>query len=125
MREETGYSAERWQEIARLHLSNSVSDEEAYCYLATELKEGIAEPEGTEELRVRWVPFAEALAMTADGRITDAAHRCRAATRCADEAPRNVNNQPRISGIGSPSSRSCVGRPVKSLSFCFGSMPRA
>ena len=72
LREETGYAAERWQEIARLHLSNSVSDEEAVCFLATRLRPGRAEPEGTERLQVRWVPFAEALAMAGDGRITDA-----------------------------------------------------
>ncbi len=72
LREETGYTAGRWQEIARLHLSNSISDEEAVCYLATDLRPGTAEPEGTERLRVRWVPFAEAVAMTLDGRITDA-----------------------------------------------------
>jgi 8-oxo-dGTP pyrophosphatase MutT (NUDIX family) len=72
LREETGYTAERWEEIARVHLSNSVSDEEAFCYLATDLRAGAAEPEETEQLQVRWVPFAEALAMTADGRITDA-----------------------------------------------------
>ena len=72
LREETGYRAERWQEIARLHLSNSVSDEEAVCFLATRLRAGTAEPEGTERLQVRWVPFAEALAMAGDGRITDA-----------------------------------------------------
>ena len=72
LREETGYSADRLQEIARLHLSNSVSDEEAVCFLATGLRPGAAEPEGTERLQVRWVPFSEALAMTFDGRITDA-----------------------------------------------------
>jgi 8-oxo-dGTP pyrophosphatase MutT (NUDIX family) len=72
LREETGCTAARWHEIARAHLSNSVSDEEAVCYLATGLRHGDAEPEGTEELRVRWVPFAEALAMALDGRITDA-----------------------------------------------------
>ena len=72
LREETGCSAGRWQEIARLHLSNSVSDEEAICFLATDLTPGVAEPEGTERLQVRWVPFEEALDMVADGRITDA-----------------------------------------------------
>ena len=72
LREETGYAANGWQEIARLHLSNSVSDEEAVCFLATGLQAGPAEPEGTERLQVRWVPFAEALAMAGDGRITDA-----------------------------------------------------
>jgi 8-oxo-dGTP pyrophosphatase MutT (NUDIX family) len=72
LREETGYTAGTWQEIARLHLSNSVGDEAAVCYLATDLRAGTAEPEGTERLEVIWVPLAEALAMTADGRITDA-----------------------------------------------------
>ncbi len=72
LREETGTTAANWQEIARVHLSNSVSDEVAYCYLAQDLTPGPAEPEGTEQLHIRHVPFAEALAMTVDGRITDA-----------------------------------------------------
>jgi 8-oxo-dGTP pyrophosphatase MutT (NUDIX family) len=70
--EETGYSAEHWQLLLRAHLSNSVSDEDAVCFLATGLRPGPASPEGTEQLQVRWVPFAEALAMAARGEITDA-----------------------------------------------------
>jgi 8-oxo-dGTP pyrophosphatase MutT (NUDIX family) len=70
--EETGYSAGRWELLLRAHLSNSVSDEEAFCYLATDLRAGEAAPEGTERLQVRWVPFAEALAMTVRGDVTDA-----------------------------------------------------
>jgi 8-oxo-dGTP pyrophosphatase MutT (NUDIX family) len=70
--EETGYSAGQWREILRSHLSNSVSDEAAICYLATDLRAGMARPEGTEELQVRWVSFAEALDMIARGEITDA-----------------------------------------------------
>jgi 8-oxo-dGTP pyrophosphatase MutT (NUDIX family) len=70
--EETGYTAARWQELARAHMSNSVSDEDAIAYLATDLRPGEASPEGTERLEVRWVPFAEAVAMCLDGRITDA-----------------------------------------------------
>jgi 8-oxo-dGTP pyrophosphatase MutT (NUDIX family) len=70
--EETGYTAARWQPILRAHLSNSVSDEEAFGYLAEGLQAGTAEPEGTERLQLRWVPFAEALAMTGRGEITDA-----------------------------------------------------
>jgi 8-oxo-dGTP pyrophosphatase MutT (NUDIX family) len=69
--EETGYTAARWELILRAHLSNSVSDEEAFCYLATDLRAGEAAPEGTERLQVRWVPFSEALAMSARGEITD------------------------------------------------------
>jgi 8-oxo-dGTP pyrophosphatase MutT (NUDIX family) len=72
LREETGVEATTWHELARLHLSNSISDEAATLYLATGVTHGVAEPEPTEEIEVRWVPFAEALAMTLDGRITDA-----------------------------------------------------
>ena len=72
LREETGIEAADWIELSRCHLSNSVSDEEAILFLATGLTHGVATPDGTESLAVRWVPFDEVLAMTMDGRITDA-----------------------------------------------------
>lgn len=72
LEEETGYRAGDWREIGRAHLSNSVSDEEAILFLATALIPGNARPDGTEQLEVRLIPFAEALAMVTDGRITDA-----------------------------------------------------
>ena len=72
LREETGVEAGHWIELCRSHLSNSVSDEEAVLFLATGLSHGVATPDGTESLVVRWVPFDEVLAMTLDGRITDA-----------------------------------------------------
>jgi 8-oxo-dGTP pyrophosphatase MutT (NUDIX family) len=71
LREETGLTAATWAELGRVHLSNSVSDELGILYLASDLTDGEAEPEGTEALEVRRVPFTEALAMTLDGRITD------------------------------------------------------
>jgi ADP-ribose pyrophosphatase len=70
--EETGFEAADWRELARVHLSNSVSDEVAVLFVATGLTLGTATPEGTEDLELRWVPFAEALEMTLDGAITDA-----------------------------------------------------
>ena len=70
--EETGVEAGDWRELARVHLSNSVSDEVAILFLATRLTHGEATPDPTEDLEVRWLPFDEALAMTLDGRITDA-----------------------------------------------------
>jgi 8-oxo-dGTP pyrophosphatase MutT (NUDIX family) len=76
LREETGVVATDWRELARLHLSNSVSDEEAILFTARAVSRGAAEPDGTERLEVRWVPFEEALAMTLDGRITDAMTVC-------------------------------------------------
>jgi 8-oxo-dGTP pyrophosphatase MutT (NUDIX family) len=72
LREETGIDASTWLELGRMHLSNSVSDEHAVIYLATGLASGTATPDGTEALDVRWLPFDEVLAMTLDGRITDA-----------------------------------------------------
>ena len=71
LREETGLVAATWHELGRVHLSNSVSDEAGILYLATDLTEGEAQPDGTEAIEIRRVPFPEALAMTLDGRITD------------------------------------------------------
>jgi 8-oxo-dGTP pyrophosphatase MutT (NUDIX family) len=72
LREETGLEAAEWRELGRLVLSNSVTDERAVLFLATGLQHGEAAPEPTEAIEVRWVSFDEALAMTMDGRITDA-----------------------------------------------------
>lgn len=72
LREETGTEASTWRELARSHLSNSVSDELAVLFLATGLTPGVATPDGTEALEIRWRPFDEVLARTLDGRITDA-----------------------------------------------------
>jgi 8-oxo-dGTP pyrophosphatase MutT (NUDIX family) len=70
--EETGLSARTWREVGRYELSNSVSDETAVVFLATDLEEGIAQPEGSEELEFRWLPFDEVMSMVAAGEITDA-----------------------------------------------------
>ena len=72
LREETGVVAAGWRELGRFHLSNSVTDEAGILYLASDLVGGAAAPEASEDLAVRRVPFEEALAMTLDGRITDA-----------------------------------------------------
>lgn len=72
LREEAGVVAASWREILRFHLSNSVTDEAGVLYLATGLERVPADPEPTEELAIRRVPFDEALAMAQDGRITDA-----------------------------------------------------
>lgn len=72
LKEETGLSAGHYEVLGRAHLSNSVSDEEAVFYLATDLTEGLPQPEGTESLAIRRLPFTEALAMVQQGEITDA-----------------------------------------------------
>ncbi|MBA2381531.1 MAG: NUDIX hydrolase [Chloroflexi bacterium] len=70
--EETGVEADDWRELVRFHLSNSVSDEAGVVFAARAVSHGVPAPEPTEQLAIRWLPFDEALAMTADGRITDA-----------------------------------------------------
>jgi 8-oxo-dGTP pyrophosphatase MutT (NUDIX family) len=72
LREETGYVARKWQKLLRMHLSNSVTDEEAIVYLAEDLRPGPSSPEETEDLSVAWIPFDEALRLVAEGKITDA-----------------------------------------------------
>jgi len=71
LREETGLSAGRWTRIARLHTSNSVTDEEGFVFLAEDLTPGATEPEETEDLRLWKLPLAEAVQMAMDDRITD------------------------------------------------------
>jgi 8-oxo-dGTP pyrophosphatase MutT (NUDIX family) len=71
LREETGLAAGAWREILRMDLSNAISDEHAICFLAWDLTEGRAEPEGTEQLALRRVPFAAVLDEVLDGRIAD------------------------------------------------------
>jgi 8-oxo-dGTP pyrophosphatase MutT (NUDIX family) len=72
LREETGYIARDWQEILRLDLSNSVSDENAVVYVAWNLTPGPAAPDETEDLALREVSFGAALDMVMTGEITDA-----------------------------------------------------
>lgn len=72
LKEETGLVAEKWTIIQRAHLSNSVSDEEGFIFLAEELTAGEMEREDTEaDMKVWKLPFREALQLVLDGKITD------------------------------------------------------
>ena len=72
LREETGLSAGNWRELMQLHTSNSITDEVGVVYLATELREGEPEFEETEDLEIRKLTLADAVAMVNNGEITDA-----------------------------------------------------
>lgn len=69
--EETGIRAQNWIELQRMHLSNSVSDELGIIYLATDLSYGNTEPEETEQLQTRKIPFEQAYHMVISNQITD------------------------------------------------------
>jgi len=71
LKEETGLIAHKITEIGRLHTSNSVCDEYGILYLAQELEQAEAEPEETEDLKLKKLPFEEAYQMVINGSITD------------------------------------------------------
>ncbi len=69
--EEVGLKAERWDLILETQLSNSVSDERGYTYLARDLSFVGAAPEETEQLHLRKLPFDEVVEMVLKGEIKD------------------------------------------------------
>lgn len=72
LKEETGLSAQRWQNIMRIHTSNSVTDEEGFIFLAQDLAQGATEFDETEDLAIKKVRLSEAVNMVMHGKITDA-----------------------------------------------------
>ncbi|TAE29005.1 MAG: NUDIX hydrolase [Cytophagales bacterium] len=72
LKEETGLEARKWTKIARIHTSNSATDEEGFIYVAEDLIQGEHEPEETEDLQLLKLPLAEAVQMVMRSEITDA-----------------------------------------------------
>ena len=72
LKEETGLTAESWTNIMKIHTSNSVTDEVGYVYLAELLTEGATAFDDTEDLKIKKIPFTEALSLVMQGVITDA-----------------------------------------------------
>lgn len=71
LREETGLSAGRWERLLDSHISNSITDEVGVAYVAEDLTQGEPDFDDTEDLRIRRLPFRDALQMVMDGDITD------------------------------------------------------
>lgn len=69
--EETGLVASHWEVISKIDTSNSVTDESGIVFLARGLEQRTAEPEETEQLLVKKVPFEEAYQMVKNYDITD------------------------------------------------------
>ena len=70
--EETGIEANQWTPIIETHLSNSAMDEFGIIYIARDLTFKNSEPEETEQLQVKKLPFSEVYEMVMNGKITDA-----------------------------------------------------
>ncbi len=71
LKEETGLVAQKYTLVSKIHTSNSVCREVAYIYLAEDLSFTQAEPEETEVLQIKKLPFSEALSMVMENKITD------------------------------------------------------
>jgi len=71
LQEETGLAAKKWTKIAKLHTSNSVTDEYGEIFLAEKLTMGEQNLEDSEDIIVKKLPLKEAHQMVLDGEITD------------------------------------------------------
>ena len=71
LKEETGISARQWDNILRIHTSNSATDEEGFVFVARELTFGETEFEDTEDIRVRKLSLDEAVDLVMNNEITD------------------------------------------------------
>ena len=71
LKEEVGLAAHSWEMILEMDLSNSVSDESALIYVARDLYEVGVQPDETEVLELKRLPFEEAYDMVMRGEITD------------------------------------------------------
>ncbi|MBN1406291.1 MAG: NUDIX hydrolase [Calditrichaceae bacterium] len=69
--EETGLTAKKWTDLGIMYTSNSITNEIGYLYLAEELSQGEAQPDHTEDLQVRKLPFMEAWEMVLNAEIKD------------------------------------------------------
>jgi len=72
LREETGYSAKKWEKLATFWASPGYVDEKMTIFLATELTEGAQEPMEDERIEIRWFSKTELQDMVRRGKIVDA-----------------------------------------------------
>lgn len=71
LKEETGYTADRWQDIGLFFPAAAYSDERITMYLATGLHKGAQELDQGEFLNVFEMPLKEAVEQVMSGQITD------------------------------------------------------
>jgi ADP-ribose pyrophosphatase len=72
LREETGYTADNWQEIGPFHPAPAYSDEYITMYLARGLHRGAQDLDEDEFLDVYTVPLKDLVQDVMDGKISDA-----------------------------------------------------
>jgi 8-oxo-dGTP pyrophosphatase MutT (NUDIX family) len=71
LKEETGLLASEYENICKIHTSNSVCNEVGYIFLAKGISQSESEPEDTEDLKIKKIHISEALEMVMKNEITD------------------------------------------------------
>lgn len=71
LEEEVGLKAAHWQELMRMYLSNSVTDELCVVFVAKGLSAGVQQLESTEDIEYKKIPLVDAIDMVKRGEITD------------------------------------------------------
>ncbi len=71
LREETGLSAKQWTQLGELYTTNCFTNERAYIFIAENLSQGSTEPEPTEVLTLKKLPFLDAWQMVLNQEIKD------------------------------------------------------
>ncbi len=72
IREETGFAAERFQEIGKFYLAPGYSTELMFVYLATDLHPAPLPPDEDEFLKIETLPIETVFDLAAQGQIPDA-----------------------------------------------------
>jgi 8-oxo-dGTP pyrophosphatase MutT (NUDIX family) len=73
LQEEAGLRAGRWDALGgEIHLSNCISAERGYLFIAQDLEPVPAAPDGTELLQLKAVPLQKAVEMARRGEVPDA-----------------------------------------------------
>jgi 8-oxo-dGTP pyrophosphatase MutT (NUDIX family) len=71
LREETGFEAQRWQELGAVDVCNGVTTDVQHLFVASELNFAGVDQDPVEEIVTAWCPFEQALEMAMNGEITE------------------------------------------------------
>ncbi len=72
LEEEAGVKARQWTELGRILPSPGFCDEVLHLYLARHLQQVHSRPQQDEVFAIHWLPLEKAIAMAAQGEISDA-----------------------------------------------------
>ena len=69
--EETGLTAGDWTDLGAIDNCNGSTTDVAHIFLARNLKSGLYDRQGDEQVELQWMPFADAVLAVMKGEITE------------------------------------------------------